>query len=74
MFDEIRVYEGIAERTGTIVDRDTVRGSKSVCHSVSELSRKYRLAPSTAALLSQTLAASQRLDGAVRRGALTSAS
>jgi hypothetical protein len=42
MFDEIRVYEGIAERTGTIVDRDTVRGSKSVCHSVSELSRKYR--------------------------------
>jgi hypothetical protein len=41
---------------------------------VLELSRKYRLAPSTAALLAQTLAASQGRDGAVRRGALTSAS
>ena len=42
MFDEVRVYEGIAERTGQTVDRDTVRGSKAVCHSVSELARKVR--------------------------------
>jgi hypothetical protein len=42
MFDEIRVVEGIAERTGNSVDRNTVRGSKAVCHSVGELSRKVR--------------------------------
>jgi len=42
---------------------------------VLELSRKHRLAPSTAVLLAQTLASSQGRDGAVvRRGALTSAS
>jgi hypothetical protein len=41
-FDEVRVYEGIAERTGNTVDRDTVRGSKAVCQSVSELTRKVR--------------------------------
>ncbi len=42
MFDEIRVYEGIAERTGNTFDRETVRGSKAVCHTVGELSRKVR--------------------------------
>lgn len=42
MFDEIRVYEGIAERTGTTVDRKTVRGSDSVCRSMTELARKVR--------------------------------
>ena len=41
-FDEVRVFEGIAERTGNIVDRNTVRGSKAVCHSVGELTRKAR--------------------------------
>jgi hypothetical protein len=41
-FDEIRVYEGIAERTGTIVDRKTVRGSAAVCRSLSELTRLVR--------------------------------
>lgn len=41
-FDEIRVYEGIAERTGTVVDRSTVRGSQAVCRSLSELTRKVR--------------------------------
>ncbi len=42
LFDEVRVYEGIAERTGNTLDRDTVRGSKAVCQSVGELSRKVR--------------------------------
>lgn len=41
-FDEIRVYEGIAERTGTTVDRQTVRGSAAVCRSLSELTRRVR--------------------------------
>lgn len=41
-FEEVRVYEGVAERTGNTVDRDTVRGSKAVCQSVSELTRKFR--------------------------------
>jgi hypothetical protein len=41
-FDEVRVFEGVAERTGNMVDRATVRGSKVVCQSVGELSRKVR--------------------------------
>lgn len=41
-FEEVRVYEGVAERTGNTVDRDTVRGSKAVCQSISELTRKVR--------------------------------
>ena len=41
-FDEVKVFDGIAERTGNQVDRETVRGSKSICQSVSELSRKVR--------------------------------
>jgi hypothetical protein len=41
-FDEIQVYEGIAERTGVTVDRKTLRGSRNVCRSVAELTRKSR--------------------------------
>jgi hypothetical protein len=41
-FDEIRVFEGVAERTGTTVDRQTVRGSSFVCRSLSELTRRAR--------------------------------
>jgi len=41
-FDEIRVFEGIAERTGNIVDRDTIRGSKAMCRSLTELTRRAR--------------------------------
>jgi len=41
-FDEIRVYNGIAELTGKSVDRATVRGSASVCRSLSELGRSVR--------------------------------
>jgi hypothetical protein len=41
-FDEIKVFEGVAERTGVTVDRSTARGSKVVCRSLTELSRKVR--------------------------------
>ena len=42
MFDEIRVFEGVAEPTGNTVDRKTVRGSAAVCRSMSDLMRKVR--------------------------------
>src|SRR5438552_1906470 len=55
--------------------RATVVRYSQLYQAVLELSRKHRLAPSTAALLAQTLASSQGRGGAVvRRGALTSAS
>ena len=41
-FDEVQVYEGVAERTGKTVDRNAVRGSKTVCKSLPELGRKAR--------------------------------
>jgi len=41
-FDEIRVYEGVAERTGNTIGRDSVRRSKNVCQSMTELVRKVR--------------------------------
>lgn len=41
-FDEIQVFEGVAERTGTTMDRSTVRRSQAFCSSVSELTRKAR--------------------------------
>jgi hypothetical protein len=41
-FDEVQVYEGIAERTGNTVDRNAVRGSKTACNSLPELGRKAR--------------------------------
>lgn len=41
-FDEIQVFEGVAERTGTMVDRNTVRGSEAICSSLGELTRKAR--------------------------------
>lgn len=41
-FDEVQVYEGIAERTGGTVDRASLRGSGNVCRSMSELTRKAR--------------------------------
>jgi hypothetical protein len=42
MFDEIQVFEGVAERTGKTVPRSTVRRSAGLCRSVSELTRKAR--------------------------------
>ena len=42
MSDEIRVYEGIAERTGNVVDRHSLRGRTGVCRGIAELTRKVR--------------------------------
>lgn len=42
LLEEVNVFEGVAERTGKIVDKETVRGSKSICHSVGELTQKVR--------------------------------
>lgn len=41
-FDEIQVFDGVAQRTGTSVDRAGVRGHRGVCRSVTELSAKSR--------------------------------
>jgi hypothetical protein len=43
-FDEIRVYAGVAERTGVHFARSTVRRSGACCKSVTELIRKARAA------------------------------
>ena len=42
LFDEIRVFEGVAERTGVQFDRSAVRRSRSCCKTLSELARKAR--------------------------------
>ncbi|HEX8170953.1 MAG TPA: hypothetical protein VF824_10480 [Thermoanaerobaculia bacterium] len=41
-FDEIQVYDGVAERTGVSIDRAGVRGHRGVCRSLTELSAKSR--------------------------------
>ena len=41
-FDEIRVFDGIAERTGTRLDRNGVRGRRSICRSLTDLAAKVR--------------------------------
>ena len=43
-FEEIRVYEGVAERTGVQFQRDAVRRSDGCCRSLTELIRKARAA------------------------------
>ena len=43
-FEEIRVYEGTAERTGVVFDRADVRHSDRCCSSLAALSRKARAA------------------------------
>ena len=42
IFDEIRVFEGVAERTGVQFERASVRRSAGCCRSMSELARKAR--------------------------------
>jgi hypothetical protein len=42
LFDEVRVYDGVAERTGVQFERDAVRRSSGCCRSVTELIRKAR--------------------------------
>lgn len=41
-FDEIQVFDSVAERTGTVVDHAGVRGRKGVCRSLTELAAKSR--------------------------------
>jgi hypothetical protein len=41
-FDEIRVYDGIAERTGTQLGRAGVRGRPTLCRSITDLASKCR--------------------------------
>jgi hypothetical protein len=43
-FDEIRVYAGVAERTGVQFERNIVRRSDGCCRSLTELVRKARAA------------------------------
>ena len=42
-FAEIRVYDGIAERTGVVFGRSDVRRRDGCCSSVSALARKARV-------------------------------
>jgi hypothetical protein len=42
LFLEIRVYEGVAERTGVQFERDAIRRSAGCCRSMQELVRKAR--------------------------------
>jgi hypothetical protein len=41
-FDEIVVYNGIAERTGMQLDRKTVLGRRSICRSLANLAATVR--------------------------------
>ena len=41
-FEEIRVVEGVAERTGVQLERSVVRRSTTCCSSLTELTRKAR--------------------------------
>lgn len=41
-FEEVRVYAGIAERTGVLFERNVVRRSNTCCRSLTELMRKAR--------------------------------
>lgn len=41
-FEEIRVFEGVAERTGVLLERSMVRRSNTCCNSLTELTRKAR--------------------------------
>ncbi len=41
-FDEIRVYEGVAARTGVRFEQSAVRRSTGYCRSLTELARKAR--------------------------------
>ena len=42
LFDEIRAYDGVAERTGVQFERDALRRSSGCCRSLTELIRKAR--------------------------------
>jgi hypothetical protein len=41
-FDEIHVYESVAERTGNTAERTSIRGRRGICRSLTELGAKCR--------------------------------
>jgi hypothetical protein len=41
-YDEIQVFDGVAERTGTQLERAGIRGRRGVCRSLTELGAKSR--------------------------------
>ncbi|HEX8618701.1 MAG TPA: hypothetical protein VF911_14045 [Thermoanaerobaculia bacterium] len=41
-FEEIHVFESVAERTGNRLERAGVRGRAGVCRSVTDLAAKFR--------------------------------
>ena len=41
-FDEIQVFDNVAERTGNRVERAGIRGRAGVCRSITELAAKCR--------------------------------
>lgn len=41
-YDEVQVFDGIAERTGNHVDLSAVRGRREVCGSITALAAKSR--------------------------------
>lgn len=42
VFDEVQVFDGVAERTGVSIDCAGVRGHRGMCRSVTELAAKSR--------------------------------
>ena len=42
LYEEVQVFDGVAERTGTRIDRAGVRGRVGVCRSLTELGAKSR--------------------------------
>jgi hypothetical protein len=41
-FDEIQIFDSIAQRTGNQIERSGVRGRAGVCRSLTELGAKFR--------------------------------
>ncbi len=41
-FDEIQVFDSVAQRTGNQIERSGVRGRAGVCRSLTELGAKFR--------------------------------
>ena len=41
-YEEVLIFDGVAERTGNRVDRNGVRGRQNVCRSFSALGAKWR--------------------------------
>lgn len=66
-YDEIRVYAGVAERTGVQFDRDTVRRSGGRIGSVPELLRKARLSGDGTYYLPRNMWPADKLEVEIRK-------